>query len=233
VTPGENGTGPDFILPGEGAYVRIMLPSKVNSRTVSLEDAKQLTNYFEVSFKRLDSETPEYFFANASSNDEYMELRIPAGQYDILLFAGHKVDEVTEWASLLASAYKQGQNILLEEENIINLTLNLFKNDIDVPPVVHVGIDFEVNVHFDFQNPLINYSNMTMSIDCIYYPVDSDNFMDGKPVNSSYDSTSGVYTYTTSFESLTSNGTGNIRYFAPAIKPFEHNGAPLVWGVEY
>jgi hypothetical protein len=98
------GSEPDDILPGEGAYVRIMLPSFEGSRSVSLNDAKQWTDYYQVTFKRTDITEPEYFSADAFSSAGYIELRVPVGQYDILLFAGNKAIVSPGQPLLLASA---------------------------------------------------------------------------------------------------------------------------------
>ena len=219
-SPG-GGTGQEGDLPGEGAYVRIMLPSYENSRSISLDKAKQLTNFYFVTFKRTDTPTPEYFSEGASSSDGYIELRVPVGQYDILLFAG--IARGTPM--LLASAYKQGQDILLAGINIINLNLKLVEFEIDVPALVEPGGDFEVIARLNFHNPLIDFSDGRLVV--MYNTVGGDeNNWEGATVeNPSYIPSTGDYIFTSSLVAGSDNGEWQLWSNLSPIKPF--------WGVDW
>jgi len=232
--PGE--LNPDDILPGEGAYVRIMLPSNA-SRGITLGYAQEYTDYFQVTFKRLDTETPEYFSADASTNDQYIEMRIPSGQYDILLLAGNK-DLVSPRAPLLlASAYKQEQEILLEGVNTINLILKLVEFEINIPSLVDIngfnkgietGSTFEVIVNINFHNPLIDYSdgNILMS-----YWLMVENNIERETIDDPYfNPSTGVYAFSNSYVAVDYNEVFMLSASASSIKPFEYDNAST-WNV--
>jgi len=228
----EKGSGQNDILPVEGAYVRIMLPSSGISRSISLDNAKQYTNYYLVTFKRTDTAEPEYFSADASSSAVYIELRVPVGQYDILLFAGNKAIVNPDKPLLLASAYKQGQNILLEEINVINLNLNLVEFEINVPSMIvadegtllliEADSTFEANIRINFHNPLIIYSDKVISY--IYSSISNNFDIHGQLENPIYNSSTGDYTYNKKSFVAGPDGTGAaITINAASIKPFGYN----------
>jgi hypothetical protein len=229
--PESGGPEQKEILPKEGAYVRIPLPSFKSSRSVSLNEAKQLTDFYQVTFKRTDTGTPEYFSASAPSSNEYIELRIPVGQYDILLFAGNKAIVSPASPLLLASAYKQDQAILLEGTNIINLNVKLVEFDIDVPSLIQAGDAFEVEVHINFHNPFINYSNGTIGINYFAFVGGDSTREDVTVENPSYDPSTSNYVFATSFIAGIDNGDGHLYFHGSYIKPFGYGGESNEWSI--
>jgi hypothetical protein len=227
---------PGKILPGEGAHVRIMLPPPISgeARSISLETARQITDFYQVTFKRTDTATPEYFSADASSSDSYIELRIPVGQYDILLFAGHSGEDRPV---LLVSAYKQEQDIILEGINIIILNLKLVEFDLVIPSLIEAGSVFEANLHINFHNPFIDYSSGSTKfryITRLPSMVSPEVFSDETFLveNSSFNSLTGVYTFARLFEALDVDGNGVIYADTSKIKPFGYDNTPVEWALD-
>ena len=211
---------PDTILPGEGAHVRIMLPSAGNARSVA--DVQRYTDYFHVTFKRTDTETPEFFSASATSGDGYIEMRIPVGQYDILLFAGyiHTGFDTPIEPLILASAYRRGQDIFLEGINEINLTLQLVEFEIAVPSLIEAETAFEAMVRVNFHNPLIDFGGGYIYFRYWQYNA-SDRYSDyTMRVESIYNSFTGFYIFSEVFVAGEHNDEGLLYFSSSLIKPF-------------
>ena len=159
---------------------------------------------------------------------------VPVGRYDILLFAGNRaIVSDLGIPLLLASAYRQEHNIVLEETNTIYLDLKLVEVKIDVPELIEAGSVFEVKVRVNFHNPFVDYSHG--SIQYIYETWVWDTHADGRgemdgPNHSSY---TGEYTFTVSLVAPDENGNGGIHISASLVAPFEGDGEFGEWHVSY
>lgn len=96
----------------EYAHINIPLSHQQTSRSVSIDDAIELTHedmfgasdYFGVFFRR---HTGEKYSADANLSDEYIEMQIPIGTYDIVLMAGIKAYDI--YGTLYASGYLENK----------------------------------------------------------------------------------------------------------------------------
>jgi hypothetical protein len=134
------------------AKVIIPLPTSENGRSVvPLASTQSLTNLYEVFFKRTDTETPNYYKASATSIENYVEIEVPVGTYNILIVAGYS--SVGYGNYLLVSAYSQNEIIVLGE-NVVNMGLNPISYTLTSPASITIGEQFTVNVSIDTKNPL-------------------------------------------------------------------------------
>jgi len=145
------------------ARVIIPLPVSQGGRSVGLPSARYNTNFFEIEFRRISG---GIFTATATDEDESIEMEIPVGTYDVLLFAGNRNISFSPTPLLLASSFVQNIDITLTGENIINLELNTIDVRISAPENVSLGETFSISVEIDTKNPLIyiGSSNMTSGL---------------------------------------------------------------------
>ena len=111
-----------------------------------------------------------YYSAYAYSDNGAIEVSIPVGNYDILLFAGYKYSSNTP--ILLASSYVLNRDIVLNQTNVIDMILETFDVDIYAPSSVSVATQFNISVEINTKNPLINLSSNRFSL---YYSI-GDNY---------------------------------------------------------
>ena len=78
---------------------------------------------------------------------------MPAGTYDILLFAGHR--RGNGQPLLLASSYVLSRGIVLGQVNRIEMTLGTFDVSVAAPANVLPSANFTVTVNIDTRNPLV------------------------------------------------------------------------------
>jgi hypothetical protein len=159
-----------------------------------------------------------YYFANASIEQIYIEATIPEGNYDILLFAGDK-----EYASnydplLLASSYAQNVDITLIGPNVINMELATFEVDIIAPSKVAFGTTYSITVTIDTRNPLLVWMGGGW-----FGPDPDAGINSGGFTNTAWD----IYTYTRTLTAPMEAGSININY-ADYFTPF-HVGAITTW----
>jgi hypothetical protein len=197
------------------ATVIIPLP-KNNNRAVGLTDAIAYTDFFEVAFKNVT--TSNYYFANASIGDGFIEATIPEGSYDILLFAGDKGYYANYDPLLLATSYAQNITISLLGTNEINMTLATFDISIEVPQKVVIGEEYSINVIIDTKNPLIVYNGPG------FFRIEGD-----EVENNEYAGNENVYTSTKTFTAPLTIGNVPVDYY-DYITPF-HTQALTTWFV--
>lgn len=136
------------------AKVIIRLPQSGNRRGYSLADVMAYTDYFEVVFQ--NNTTSSFYLASATMAQGSIEVTIPEGNYDIVLFAGDR-DYYSNYSPfLLASGFVQGQTITLIGPNVIDMALTLVDFNLSVPQKATIIDYFTVNFLVDFHNPLIN-----------------------------------------------------------------------------
>jgi len=135
--------------------VRILLPNSNNSRSIDIGEVISNINFFEVAFK--DNVNIKYYFKIADIEQGYIEISIPEGNYDILLFAGEK----SIYPRLLASSYAQDVDITLIGPNVINMELAIPDLEYIVPSKVTFGAEYIITFIFDTKNPLITSNTIT------------------------------------------------------------------------
>jgi hypothetical protein len=206
---------PDVDTYTNPAKVIIPLPTKSQARSVSINDVKSYTDSFEVFFRKTKDGGYDYYSASASYDEAVIEILIPVGIYDILLFAGAKDGIPDQYPSLLlASSYAQNVNITLENENIINLTLSTFECDLSVPSKVVINENFNVDVTINTNNPLIDTLKFNLGFQSIGVPNDDR-------LNVGYNNNVGnVYTYTQNFVAPSVVGNGSVSIWGASFKPF-------------
>jgi len=136
------------------ARVVIPLPTATNpmARGVELGSARYYTNYFEVTFRRIDIQPNAFHTTSASAAAGEIVVEIPAGTYDILLLAGYSSGVRN---MLLASSYVLGREIVLGSVNQIQMQLAIFDVNIIAPNNVNVNEPFTVSVEMYTKNPMI------------------------------------------------------------------------------
>jgi|GEM_PF-3388747 len=134
--------------------VVIPLPEIPDARSIGLDTARAYTNYFEVFFRRTDSTPATFYSASATLAEGSIETEVPAGTYDILLFAGHRRGNNFS-PLLLASSYVLNRGIVWGEVNQIHMVLETLDVNITAPDNVVPAEDFTVTVEVDTKNPLI------------------------------------------------------------------------------
>jgi len=213
--------------------VVIPLPINNNSRSVGLTEAKNNTNFFEVTFRKISAGIYVYYSAIATDDDDCIELQIPIGTYDILLFAGNKDVSFSPTPLLLASSFALNVNIVSTEKNIINMELNTIDININCPENVPIGDTFSISVEIDTKNPLIiiGSSNSTSGLGRLYI---------GDDINGTFlgywrtDLTNNVLTFSPgTIASPLSVGTGLLKLEFSIMGMFE-NGVPFDyrgWGI--
>jgi hypothetical protein len=208
------------------ARVIIPLPvvsngSPVVSRSVSLNEAIAKTNYFEIVFS--NKTTNERFTANATLQQGRIEVQIPPGNYDILLFAGEYLPTiyVNKPPTLFASSYAQDKEILLEVPNTVNLQLATVEVDVNIPLKALIKEKFPVRVTIDFHNPLIK----------IVLPPQQFHLMYGGTVPYSHASSvelvknENTYILSGSVLAPSTTGTGQVNIYHDYVMFFdEHSG---------
>lgn len=146
-------------IDNELTKVVIRLPEVPSSRSVGLVNAKDYTNYFEAFFRKDDNGTQIYYQASALATEEEIVVNIPIGTYDILLLAGYKHDSNPTFPLLLASSYVVNKNIILEQINEINMSLNTTDITITTPNNVFIADTFDIEIEINTKNPLIDDVN--------------------------------------------------------------------------
>jgi hypothetical protein len=193
------------------AKVKIPLPNAGNARSIGINDIISNTNFFEAAFKKND--ISDYHFAEAFIEQGYIEAIIPEGNYDILLFAGHK-DDPDGYASLLASSYAQNVDITLTGPNVINMELASFDVDIIVPSKVAFGTTYSITLTIDTKNPLLVWKGGG------WFGLDlwsDDN--DTSIPNDGFTKEGNIYTYTMTLTAPMEAGSVNIFHF-DYVSPF-------------
>jgi hypothetical protein len=147
-----------IMVPEGMAKVRIPLPGASNARAVGLAGAQTHANFFEVAVR--DSDTGAVISAYAPLSKGYIEVVIPPGTYDILLFVGENTYTPANPPLLLASAYAGNVNITTEKLNTVYFELDTFDVDLmNLPSEVKLGQDFDAGLTINTKNPLMNYLN--------------------------------------------------------------------------
>jgi hypothetical protein len=137
-----------------GPLAKVRIPLPPSGRSISLSDTKTITNFYEVFFTRKDT-AQAVFSASATSIAGYIETEVPAGTYDILVYAGHVDSAVSSiYKFLLASAYSEGK-VLVVGENTVNMTLVPLTFSLTVPATATIGEQFTVSASIDTKNPLL------------------------------------------------------------------------------
>jgi hypothetical protein len=201
------------------ARVIIPLPNGNQARSVGLSNVKTYTDYFEVVFR--NNSTSTLYFATASLSDGYIEISIPDGNYDILLFGGDKDYYLNYSPLLLASSYAQNINITLDETNMVDMPLETFDVDITLPSKVIVGNNYSINIRIETKNPLINsFWNGGLMSDQYYNGGDVDVSID----NGDFTKNGNVYTFTKLFSAPLSPSNKQFNLFG-YIKMFDSSQA--------
>jgi len=132
--------------------VLIPLPGVPGGRSLGLDTAREYTNYFEVFFRGAGT-PPTFHSASATLAQGSIETEVPAGTYDILLFAGHRPGNGQPL--LLASSYVLNRGIVLGQVNRVEMELGTFDVGLAAPASVLPSAGFTVTVDIDTRNPLI------------------------------------------------------------------------------
>jgi alpha-tubulin suppressor-like RCC1 family protein len=189
-------------IPADMAKVRIPLPGASNARAVGLAGAQKHANFFEVSLR--ESVTGAVISKNAALSRGYIDVVIPPGIYDILLFAG---DNRQNPASplLLATSHAQNVDIIAGRVNDVYMTLVTFDLDLTaLPPVVKLNAPFTAGFTVKPRNPLIApadggsvfpHKSSTISVDGVTGDIDETGW--------GYDGVTYTYTASVSVKSLT------------------------------
>ena len=158
-------------LPDDPTLTKVVipLPKSSNARAIGLDSTKELTNYFEVFFRRTDGETNIYYSVSATIEEGQIEINIPAGTYDILLLAGN-------YTTVLASGYVIDEEIVLGQVNQITMVLDTFDVDLNVPNTVEVGSSFNVDLEINTKNPFIDLLSSPLRLR-YSYPSEMDPYL--------------------------------------------------------
>jgi hypothetical protein len=150
------------------AVIKIPIP-KLPFRTIIGSDDLSKTDFYKVKlYKR--SGTWKTYSTTANEDDEYLQIQVVPGVYDIVLFAGIKVGNGISFSSdnkLLASGYVSEANILLGD-NTFSIVLRPIDRSFELPMYVETGAEFSGHVTFDSRNPFIKISA------CVIYIVSTD-----------------------------------------------------------
>jgi len=148
-------TGPSP-LPTDPSLARVVipLPGSSNARAVGLPVTIENTNYFGAYFRRTDITPNTFFSAEATLAEGSIELNVPVGIYDILLFAGRE-RTISINKLLLASAYAENRNIVLGP-NYMVMELATIDVDMIVPEMAAVSEYFDVVLEIKTKNPLLS-----------------------------------------------------------------------------
>jgi hypothetical protein len=151
---------------GPLAKVVIPLPSTGSpqaslARGVGLTESKTNTNYYEVTFKRTDTSSAQYYSASATTAEGQIELAFPAGTYDAVLFAGYsRLGYYTP--ILLATSSVAGNIIVLGGTNTITMELSLVDFSFTAPDSAEadtlIPISATANLSSFVYNPSISIS---------------------------------------------------------------------------
>ena len=158
-------TGPVTTYPSTNeqlAKVIIPLPNDGALRSIGLGDAKAATNFYEVTFKRTDVEPPVYFSATATTDAQQLEVNIPAGTYDAVLFCGVKPNN-GYYPLLLATSAVANTVIVLGPPTIITMNLILVDFAIQAPASVAIGDSITVTATAEL-NPFVCVQSLVMSV---------------------------------------------------------------------
>jgi hypothetical protein len=203
------------------AKALVQLPGASNARAVGLAGAQTYANFFEVALR--DSDTGAVTFENADLKKGYIEVEIPPGTYDILLFAGNKTDTPAGTPLLLATSHAQNVEFIAGQIKDVRMTLVTFDVDLTAPSSkVKVNEKFTTGFTVKPRNPLIApaedgtlpFHGSTISVDGVISNLVQTGW--------GYNAGTGIYTYTDKSVSVTSptggekaviGFTGYIRMF--------------------
>jgi hypothetical protein len=143
------------------AKVIIPLPKEIVARGIDLTESQGNTNFYEVTFKRTDSESPAYYSANATTDDQQIEVNIPAGTYDAVLFCGYKAG--SNIPLLLATSSVSNNVIALEQTNTINMTLTITDVSINSSTATTIGDNITVSATATL-TPFVYYSYSRLTV---------------------------------------------------------------------
>ena len=136
------------------AKVVIALPSAPQGRSLGLDTVIEYTNYFQVFFRRTDVTPYTFHSASATIEQGVIEITVPAGTHDILLFAGHRRTAGSN-PLLLASSYMLDRQLVVGIVNEVEMQLATFDVSITAPDNVDSAENFPVTVDVYTANPLI------------------------------------------------------------------------------
>jgi hypothetical protein len=151
------------------ATVRVLLPSKNARDLIDIDDAISQSTLFSVKLTRINGSGGSWR-ASATTKDEFLEIYVPAGTYDIVMCAG------AGSSFLLATGYVQNREIVLGSINTVNITLRSLDITIQAPDSVEIGVDFNVTVILDFKNPLIDVNRPRITVSSTDDPVKFQSF---------------------------------------------------------
>jgi hypothetical protein len=147
------------------AYIKIPLkqyqPSNQIKRSIiideeeqySYEDMFELCTYFAAYFKRSSGEK---YNTTANLDDDYLEIQIPKGTYNIVLLAGVETYTNSGYGYLYASGYVSNKEII-SGTNTVNIVLKSIDISISSPTQVEVGEEFVAYQEFNLKNPYIEH----------------------------------------------------------------------------
>ncbi|MDR1030189.1 MAG: hypothetical protein LBL76_04890 [Treponema sp.] len=168
VLDGSTGTKTGAEDPADLARVLIPLP-KTGARNI--EEAQTNTNLFEAIFYRYGTDGSKYvgtYNATATPADEYLEISLAVGTYDVLVlvgdqyssqeyFSGYNYSEdgvYYAYPVLLASGSAEEQTVSAGE-NTITITLLSVDYSLGIPSTVDIGSTYEVSVQYTLRNSFL------------------------------------------------------------------------------
>jgi hypothetical protein len=164
------------------AQVIIPLP---NSSARNIETAKSDTNYYEIEFSRYRSNGTKYkdsFHASAFSSAGAIEISLPLGTYDILLFAGYYSGQrrssssssyysstytYYDYPMLLATSAVENKEIV-SGKNTITMTLLSVDYTLTVPSSVVVDNEITTSFQVTWRNSFLSSRDVYISLDSSY-----------------------------------------------------------------
>jgi formylglycine-generating enzyme required for sulfatase activity len=179
--------------PKNMAKALVRLPGASNARAVGFLDSERNTNFYEVALR--DSATGTVFSENSDLEKGYIEVTVPPGTYDILLFAGDS-RYTPDSPLLLRTGHAKDVKFVAGEIKTVKMTLDTFDVDLTaLPSEVKVNQAFTAGFTVKPKNPLIAtdngefpYRNSDISVDGDPYPLAQTGW--------AYDGVTKIYTYT-------------------------------------
>jgi hypothetical protein len=172
VLDGSTGTKTGAEDPADLARVLIPLP-KSGARNIA--EAQANTNLFEAIFYKYGEDGSKYeitYNESATAKDEYIEIVLPVGTYDILILAGDRYSSTesydgynsSEWVGdvriyyshpiLLASGSAVEQTLSVGE-NTIPITLYSVDYSLSIPSTLDVRAKYDVSVQYILRNSFL------------------------------------------------------------------------------
>jgi hypothetical protein len=157
------------------AYIKIPLPRRSSNRAVLSDQDLSQVNIFKIASYK-NSGASQIYRDTATLEDEYLELQVVPGIYDIVIMAGINKKTYSEDDNiLLATGFLESINIL-PGDNTFEIILKGIDRTVEFPNYVETGTEFNGQVNFDFRNKFISHTGFSIYIVSIDSPPSFSSF---------------------------------------------------------